>query len=326
VGFDAKNVGRIPFLVLVGNSWFAYTLGAGRTLLLPLLLGLYNCIFGNVEEGFHAFFKVLCCFRPFYILRLFHVNRVALAKFTFAQLLLVLIALLDLSVNVKKEVPSEEPRGTSQTEINGTFNGFLVEKSCPRDANENQGNSKRYPSKNNKEQTMKPEWITACVTIVYTVVSFFALLAIRRQSRNAVLVERAWIDLVMNGENISTCPLHVTNHGKTIAIITSWKVAPVAVNFKGTLENPPERPEQMLTRNSVNRMVTPGATEFLEFLPVAEFFSSDWSEILGLTKKAYFFVSITYRDTTGEDRRTDACYYYSFNRTFADMPERRRWT
>ena len=64
-----------PLLVLVGKTWFAYTLSARRSLPLPrLLLGLYNCIFGNFEEGFHSFFKVLRCFRSFPVFRLFHIT------------------------------------------------------------------------------------------------------------------------------------------------------------------------------------------------------------------------------------------------------------
>src|SRR5579864_9099983 len=49
-GTDRDGENGRTLLVLVGRSRFAYTLGAGSTLLLRLLLGLYNFTFGNVEE------------------------------------------------------------------------------------------------------------------------------------------------------------------------------------------------------------------------------------------------------------------------------------
>jgi len=61
-----------PLLVLVGNVRFAHTLGAGGTLAFRLVLGLYNCIFGNFKEGFHAFFEVLLGDSSFNVCGCFH--------------------------------------------------------------------------------------------------------------------------------------------------------------------------------------------------------------------------------------------------------------
>ena len=52
----------IPFLVLAGKTRFLCIPGTSRCVPLALLLlGPYNYIFGNFEEGLHAFFKVLSC-------------------------------------------------------------------------------------------------------------------------------------------------------------------------------------------------------------------------------------------------------------------------
>jgi hypothetical protein len=52
----------------------------------------------------------------------------------------------------------------------------------------------------------------------------------------------------------------------------------------------------------------------------------DWQMIVSMNKKAYFFVAVTYEDTSGQLRATKACYMYSLTHKFVDLPQMKNWT
>lgn len=170
------------------------------------------------------------------------------------------------------------------------------------------------------------EYVISAITLIYAIFSIFTYFAIKRQAENAVLIERAWIDIELAVDSPTAYALNVTNHGRTVAKIKSWEIAPLAVPYQGTLGDRPKWPKEMLKKNNVNRLVTPTGKIFLDFIPVVDFFIEDWKLIVSMNKKAYFFVAVTYEDTAGQLRITKACCMYSLSHKFVDIPEMKKWT
>jgi hypothetical protein len=238
---------------------------------------------------------------------------------------LFLLAVLLISVQNHSETNNPQRKASSTPSDKCQPAVVEVHTSCTPEAQTSQ--SQQQQAKPEVKPFMTHgEYVISGITAIYAFFSILTYFAIKQQGENAVRIERAWVDIWLIRKS-GLDRLKVTNHGRTVAKISSWAIAPVTVSTNGVLGPPPERPREMLKREHLNHLITQQKSKVLESFVVSEYFRDDWEAIIASHKRAYFFISVGYEDTAGQPHATHACYTLSGGYgSITHVPERKEYT
>lgn len=187
-------------------------------------------------------------------------------------------------------------------------------------------------------------WVLVAITLgatiaaaVATIIAFRTLRLLSEQTRDTkraveaaylsakamINSERAWIEISLGapifdpmGENPDTgymWSVRITNHGRTVAKVESYKIASDSVSGKLNLD--------VLNHRTQNYNVLLGVGENIGLTNIDLDDIPDWENVSNRTKTALFHIVINYRDVvdSSAERETSALYVYNQN---LEEPER----